>query len=81
MDDFYECFDKVEYEDIVLHDFVKMSNQERLEALDKNWEMFTNSMNEINERAHSVLEEEDSYYEEEEEEEEYEKNESTTCNI
>ena len=81
MDDFYECFDKVEYEDIVLHDFVKMSNQERLEALDKNWEMFTNSMNEINERAQSVLEEEDLYYEEEEEEEEYEKNESTTCNI
>ena len=36
MDSFAPCFDRLEYEDIVLQDFVKMSNEERFNTLTAN---------------------------------------------
>ncbi|OHT05753.1 Tubulin polyglutamylase ttll-4 [Tritrichomonas foetus] len=75
MDDFYRYFDKVIYDDIVLHDYVSLSKEERYGVLTKSWEVYSNSMSKINKSVRliqEVLEEEEEEYLEEEEEEEEE---------
>lgn len=49
IDDFYSCFDHLQYEDIVLRDFIAFSSDERFEVLRRSWNVYEIPMRKINE--------------------------------
>lgn len=49
MDDFFSCFDYLQYEDIILRDFIAFSKDERIEVLRRSWDIYAIPMKKINE--------------------------------